>query len=670
MKLRDPAKLAAGRAALEALVGPGGPEGHAFLDAYRKLRARLHQAGEPHHPRAIAVATEVLAGYARITQNQVKRLLGGLREPMRVAHREIAARLGQRIPLQRHVGIDCEGAGRALCAWLEEELPPLPKTCLQPDASDLYPAPGDRYAARVLALATPVLRLHAALDLLLLCASRTAPKRISRRLQAWEALDGWVAETGAGDRIIIPASLPDAVLEWVKAEPSQSRLDFWCKLSQAAHCLEEYVRCQPELHQPLAARLLHIPFPGGFEVGRELAARIRYETECRRASTANPIADNFDEVLQLADLRAGEVAQIREAFDEACRAKPARAGAKCARFAVTLPRTSVDGSPLSGTRTLEFVVHDRAKLAARLGPLAARRGKQIPPDPWVLEYRGVRDRQGIDDMIPILEAYALGLFFSPSVLTDEHERLLADFHGRIGPQPNRTGLSMFAFHAPCDRELADTAFRHGIVLVPIAVLEHAFAVARAVTRCGMLSGARVGETLQLAHDRLTDDEVARGVRRMGAVGATVTEPAQCFFWAKPKARPVLERFYLETGTLKALTCAKDVARRNGWTLAPIVAPSRQEAAPRPYIFQRDGTMLRAAEINAGLQALLYGYPLASHDLRVAFGKMTGHRGIDPRFVQGAMHHGGPGITSRYMRPSENMKAEFARFLQSGTGRPR
>ncbi|MEO1969488.1 MAG: hypothetical protein ABGW87_12350 [Sphingomonadaceae bacterium] len=668
MRLRDPARLEAGRAALEALVGPGGPEGHAFLDAYREWRAQFQQGGEPHHPRAIAVAAELLAGYARITQPQIYALLGGQREPMRVAQQEIAARLGQRIPLQRHVGIECEGSGAAFCAWLRDELPPLPQTCLQPDASDLYPVPGDRYAARVLALASPVLRLHAALDLLLLCASRPAPKRISRRLQAWEALDGWVAETDAGDRIIIPASLPDAVLEWVRAEPNQSRLDFWCKLSQAAHSLEGYVRCHPELQQPLAGMLLHIPFPSDFDEGRELAAKIRYEAECRRASTADPIADNFDQILQLADLRAGEVAQIREAFDDACRAYVARAGARSARFTVTLPKTGFDGSPLHGTRAVEFVLHDRAKLARRLGPLAHRRGQQIPPDPWVLEYRGVRDRQGIDDTIPILEAYALGLFVSPSVLTDDHERLLAGFHRRIGSQPNRTGLSLFAFHAPCDRELADTAFRHGLVLVPIAVLEHAFAIARAVARCGLLCGARIGETLQLAHDLLTADEVARGIRRMGAVGATATDAVQCFFWAKPKGRPALERFYLDTVTLQALTCAIEVARRNGWTLAPIVAPSRKEAAPRPNIFQRDGTMLRNAEINAGLQALLYGYPLASHDLRVAFGKMTGHRGIDPRLVQGAMHHGGPGITSRYMRPSENMKADFARFLHSNAGR--
>jgi integrase len=221
--------------------------------------------------------------------------------------------------------------------------------------------------------------------------------------------------------------------------------------------------------------------------------------------------------------------------------------------------------------------------------------------------------------------------------------------------PAIEALALFRFTSQRDRNWSDRALRRGLTLIPIEMAHYGLCVAHAILRSGMVTGARICETLQQA----ASEHCFR-----------VTREGDFYFEAVPKGGAGLgpglcrrERFYCDASTLEAILEVIDVGRRNGGTCAPI-APARRLRDRCPvdaYIYRIRDRVIRDTVANASLRVLLFGRALASHDLRHAFAKV-GDKNGPRRGVQAALHHAWPSTTEHYATPTLRDQAELARRI--------
>lgn len=640
--------------ALDVFVADTHLDGLAFLARYRRLRARGHHRSQPHKVRAIAVATELLKRHPRVTQQHIGQLLGGNKDRLPEAQRAICDALGRPVKPYSRATSGTAGAEATLKRWLAAELGPLPLTCLDADLGDKFSTPEPGYCVRALALRHPLLQLNAAFGLLLDAAARMPGHYVTRDIKAWESLDDWVATTGVSDALSDPARRPRMLEAWLKDAPCLRRLSYWRRLAVVAERINDYLNEYPLAAERLAGRFLRIPRAGKYQEARRVSAVASEAKRQRRATTAGPIADHLPELIELVDARVEEVTAVRDAFD-AVRQQFHASGVKGIKFAVSLPRTASGGGSLPGIRTLEFEMVDTAALERRFGPISHQLHPQVPSERIHLVFLGVRDADDADDVVPIFEAYRRGVFVSPACLSDEQEDALCAWAAAAGRMPSFNYRTLFRYRSGHDRELADRAFKAGLVLIPITMLHHAFAIACAVTRSGLLSGARISETLQQIH----------GDQSFGW-----TADGQFFFVARPKWKTGPERFYLHEPTLIAILRVIDVAERNGDPIIELVWAGAKDAKPRRYIYQSRGRPIRLNVINAALQIMLFGYPMTSHDLRHAFGRFSKNESLGERRIQAGLHHAHPSSTSCYTQPTERMKADLVRLLALRADLPR
>lgn len=626
---------------LDAFVQRSRSTGLRFLARYRALRLAERRRGEPHHPRALAIAAEILRPYPRIVQTHVHALLGGAWTEVRAAQRAICTRLGHAVPQQTHVGKVVAGKSDELSRFARAELGPLPGTCVDPDLREKYRAPAPRYAARVLDLVDPNLRSTAALSLLLAAADRLPGPRITNELKGWEALDRFVAGT---TRPLAPAQLPARLLEWLRDDPSALRLTNWRLIAQGAARITNYLATHPAVAARNPDRCLAVPPPAHYRDARGLAARLTEQIARRRAATADPVADHLPELLELGRIRCAEIAAIHDAFDEMC-ASLTNESASRHRFAVTLPRTTLAGSPREGARTVDLSVVRGADLRRRIGPLRPR-----PPGgkaaEWLLLFDGVRDPQDEDDTLPILECYRRGLFAHPACRNAAQETALHAWTGKLGRVPPPSHRELFLFPVGQDRELADQCYRRGLALIPIGALHHGLAIAHAVARTGLIAGARISETLQQC-------------RRDDAFGYDADRDLY-WFRARPKGKSEQRRFYIDEATMRAIQDVAVTGARNGWPLRRLW--NRDTKDYTRALYQARGHLLDRNAVNGALQMLLLGHPVRSHDLRAGFSRFADEAGAGRHRLQATLNHDSPASTRLYAQATERRKAELAARL--------
>lgn len=646
---RTPAARHAALARVAEFAARSSLSGTAFLAAYRSVRAENQVGGTAHHPRAIAEAATVLAPHESIEKDTVQRLLGGARVDH--ARQTILDALGRTPGKRRAVGTsdDIE----KLRDWTRESCGSLPETAF---GSTLpYSAPSGRWCARVLALVDPAIRLNAALDLLLCCASRIVD--IASHLGAWEALDRiHAARYPPAAHWPSPGATLELLENWIEREPDVGNITRWRLLATSSRRLRTYLANHPAVAARVAHALVTVNPPDNNNA-RVLLGEAKVARECRRHATADPLADNWAAFLELADRRVEQIRDIREAFD-ACCLEFGDDDSETRSFAITM-LPYIDETPDLAPVTLDFRVWPAELLRRRLGsPAAPTRQRRADDCAHFLEFVGQREASAGEDIPPLLRAYRMGLFSPITARTGPQDLALREWLGQLGWQPRTTHLDLFRFSAPRDRRLVDAAFSEKIVLVPIHMAHYGTAVGRALLRTGMFTGNRISEGLQHAASERCFGPLSEEGRYFEAT-------------AKGGAR---ERYYCDESTLEAMLAVIDVLHRNDQRLTPIPAnyAVRAYCPPDKYIYRHRSHMIDSDLANCCLRIVLCGPKFSSHDLRHAFAKVAAQVG-SPRAVQAAMHHRKPAQSSMYSYPTHKKQAELANNLAArlrGDGGPR
>lgn len=614
--------------------------GRAFLEEYRRLRFAGGAGNAPHHPKAIAITVKILRKTAAWDQRELRRLLGGTQAQARLVQPAICEALGIRCRIHPLRCRDEDQARTEFGDWALSEFGALPNTYLAPDAGAGMTAPRPQYGVRVLALVHPLVRLNAGLSMILSAARHEDVKRPTDYLNAWESFDAWATRTGAS---LAPRRyLPEAMLAWLADDPSPRRLAYWQLLAKCAMRIHLYFEDYPECRGSVEGRILHIPQTRSYLAARQIAACVVEGAAARRAQTANPIADRFSDVLRLLDQRYDAVTTIRQAFDQTCdQLASAPRTIKKMEFSVTLPAATLQGDVLGGVITVRFAVYRASKLRARFMP---EHDRSVASDGFFLVLSAIESP--LDSArFPLLEAYQYGVFMPITERRDRDAPAYDRFVREVAENMATAHFDPFRFADNNDRRLAERAFRKGMVLVPIGEIHRALAIARALGRCGMLAGARISETTQQYHDP-------------ECFGIADRANDQFYFLARPKMKISLQRFYIDSHTLDAITEVVALARYNGDPIVPI-RHRLAGLAKRKYIYQMRGRQLTLNELNAILQVALYGFAVRSHDLRAAFGRYSKHVGCEPRAIQATLHHSSPVSTSIYTVSTQAMKRELA-----------
>lgn len=545
------------------------------------------------------------ASYPKVARSQVRQLLGGNKDVVAAAHREICEALGRPARVQRKLAPVSGDARQALGDLLARCLGTLSHTTLDAGLAHLFGRPSQARCSRVLSIASEPLRLYAALGLFLDHAAGLHQSAIDDGILSWRTLDQLVGDAVSPTAVPPSQTLAPMLRAWFDQSPTQRRAVLWACLHAAANRIHCYLdeQCDPGTRLPWPR--LSIPAPGRYPPVRQVRARAATDAVRHRAERADWLADNLPVVLDWVDRSFAAIARIRDTFDAVCAHLRDGGGAAASRFSVTLQ--SCD--PANGThsvQTLDFQVYPGAELDARFGD--ARPGPDPLPAPFYLAFSGARDETG-RPAIPLLEGYRAGLFTSLKTRPPAVERTVLQFGRDYGWSPAPEQMRMFLFETPRERRLAERAFAGRIVLLPIHALHRGFAMARAAIRTGLTTGARLGETVQQEH-------------AAHCVGTADPASGIFFFHAIPKARHDPHRFYCDAALIEALGDIVKVMARNGTPIGT-VAPTwrlRNKCGPGRYLYQVAKVALPYDAITSLIAAILLGRSALSHDLRHAFAR--------------------------------------------------
>lgn len=633
--------------------------GTALLEAYRQHRRHHALGADPHGDRAVAEAAALLAGQHTIGSHHVQGLLGGTWPVVKAATRAIHARLGRvgrpRAPRAPRAE---PGVLDRLRAMLAAECGSLPETAFALPPQLPIPVPTPTPCARVLALRDPAIRLNAALDLALRAAGRISGRNTN--LRAWENLDRLVA-TGTGNLPWPSRAASTALLErWILAEPTGKTLDLCRRLAASANRVARYLAKYPEVAGRMHHPAVPVSVPTNYQV-RNLQAEVRERRRARRRATADPLADEWRALLSLAAHRATQIAEIRAAFDQCCRdMRDPDAAPRC--FAIAMqPWLDATGDALPVT--LDFRVWPVERLRQQLGrPQDGPGGRQNQYCRYFLEFVGPRAPATLEAVPPLLRAYSIGMFNQSAACDPDRQAKLARPATTTGWQPALMTLALFRYAAPRDRGWSDAALKRGIVLVPIEMAHYGIATGVALFRSGMMTGARIGESLQHAASARCfhcDDD--------GNVWFEAEIKASASAIASSRGR---KRFYCDDETVEAIQAVVAVMQRNGSPLTAIAPPQylRERCPPDAFIYRVCGHFLDESTANACLRVLLLGCRLGAHDLRYAYAK-TGRRVAPLRAVQAGLHHASPNQSRAYATPTDRAQAELVHRLAARAAPP-
>ena len=661
-RLTTPARRAAGVADLALLVQSSPLHGVAFLEAYRAIRNHYGLGAHEHADRAIVEATAILAAYPRATYTNVLSLLGGKHPPTQRAHRAILAALGQ-APLSRPprgIAEDVE----TLRIWLLETCGPLPMTAFAGPPALQLTAPAPAQCRRIMALADPALRLAAALDLLLVNAY--GYKQTIKYLLGWETLDGLrsaalarAADAPDSDRGLSwpgKAATFDLLNSWLADAPRRDALHQWRRLVSSSKRIADYLALNPDIAARINLPQVEVVLARTITVRKVVSAE-RSNARTRRRKTADPLADNWSDLLRLASARVAQMRQIRDAFEACCRDMTDSAGPPV-RFAITL-LPWLDETGGNCPVTLDFQVWPAETLRAALDrpdDPVTRTGEYVWDDrAHFLEFVGPRAPATCAEVPPILQAYRDGYFAPIGARTPQQQAAFRALVANVDLPPAVEAVALFRFTTQRDRFWSDQALRRGMTLIPVEMAHYGLAVAHAVLRSGLVAGARICETLQQAASSDCFHVTPEGDFYFEAV---LKGHAQSGPGLDPR-----ERFYCDASTLEAILEVIDVGCRNFGKPGQI-APTprlRDRCVPDTYIYRIKDRVIADAIVNASLRVLLFGRSFASHDLRHAFAKVASkraHRGS----VQAALHHAVPSTTDHYSTPTQRDQAELARRI--------
>lgn len=644
-----PERARTGSAAIAHYVESTPLTGKDFLAGYRSLRSEYKLGAMPHHPQAIVEAAALLREVPRISMAGLTGLLGGNSPAVVAARAKILTLLGR--SKRSSARAPSPTAVQDLRAWLADRIGPLPDTAWGPPPSLPYAEPPSQHCRRILALRDPGVRLTAGLVLLIIWADHNT--QITPEICAWETLDQiYAAAIGDApssvERQCSPERIAALLRAWLIEDPTPRRLNMWRTLTRSSKRVDRYCQAHPVIGAKLLADRVMIPSPP-----KSLVAPIRRTMKvarrCRRAATADPIADDWPGYRRRADRCVAQVAGIREAFDACCERQGHTPGKTApGRFTVTI----ASGEREEASYSLSFRVWSATDIERRLR-VSPRRPSTRAGVPFHLEWMGAGEDGGDDALLAILSCYRVGLFVDTRHRTPEQDRAVLELCRPAGWFPDGPPLRLFRYHAHHDRVIAERAWRQGIVLIPIAMLHYAVMIGRALFANGLSHGARLSETLQQHRSSDCFDETPEGL---------------VYFEAFTKAHADRERFYCDEDAVEAIAALLRVARRNGWPLTTVRPPYpfRDRCSPARYIFQFDGALISPAIANACLRMLFFPHYLASHDLRHGFAKIAEPVGGRPR-VQAALHHRSPSVTAGYSTPTERAQRELALKLASLRG---
>lgn len=620
--------------------------GKTFLARYRALRVAYRCGQQDHHPRAIVELVTVLAEEPRIRPADIDSLLGGSAAARQRALGEVRRITGQHTAHRPRTAP--REAVDELRAWVISQVGVCPDTAWGGDPALPWAAPSPGRCRRLRALRNPALRLIAALSQLIRAAGGLS--RDSRSLRAWEELDRLaLAATDAADG----SPPPDwgAIQAQALAEQDDpTTLRPWQCLTTETGRVREYCRAHAIELPPLAAALLAMPSPPR-PLLRSALRVSRAQQGRRRAETADPIADHWQEFRRKARTVVEQVAAIRDAFEACCERLARQPGPRTARcFSLTVAFAD-DGRRTARTCRLDFRVWPADELMHRLGE-----GSETRVDPqaskFYLEWVGPRAGGGgdVERVLPFLGCYRRGLFIDTAHRTLEQDRDVRTLCREARWSPLRWSARLFRHEACGDQMLAGRAWQSGMVLLPIAMLHYALVVGRAILENGLCHGGRMSEILQAS--------AAETCFHMEPDGAVYYEA-----FAKGRSEPV--HFYCDECVLAAIEAVLRVSRRNGWPLGRVEPLSawRPRSTPALYIYQFHKRVIDPDVANACLRMLLWGQRLTAHDLRHCFAKIAASIAGQDR-TQAALHHRRAGLTAYYARPTARAQKELAhRMMQ-------
>lgn len=650
-------------------------EDEADLLPVLKVRGLLRVHGEPWCDGFLRALIAVRGG-AELPFTEARRLLRGRLEVQQAAVARYAElNDGAVASLGRLEPVELEDLMEAS----PEPLRLLAGTCLDPQRGALFECPRDDWIARVGAMERGGPRWSATLAMLAHPTHGGLQGRVLRMLGMVERLAGLTRGAAMSDR---EATLP-ALKAMAEGEGGLAMLKSYAELRELIAAWLEWQKPDPDT---VEGAFLHALLP--LELPEALRRfewdereRVTVEGLRARAITAGEVARRASARLVCVEARLRQWDRLCRVIDDAIkRINDDLDAGRPVRFPVRVSDTykvvRPDGSIAPGLRqtvSLDIEPEDRLWLetakasgwersvarylgsaAAAQSPVALRSAERGGPDAAPGDGRfyvagGERRFHAVyagtapaaEDSDECHAPFLVGLYAASALVPSAHmsgdqaraRNALVDEPGLWGTPTVVRGLTWWT-----DRTvLAHLALRHtGRVLLPYRQLRLTLAYGCAVARLELMSGMRLGETMQARHGACFR-EVPLGGRMVPTMRG------------RPKGWYRDRLWIVDRHTMALLKRIKGWVIENwhaGIGVLPIVEygerkknEERVQCPPARYLFLVGGRAARNEHLNMCLRIVTLGMPHArSHDYRYAFGKLLKLREATRRQRARALSH--------------------------------
>jgi integrase len=631
------------------------PSTYAQFRNYTDIRSLLGYQRKPHPDRVLDAAYAHVMALGSLRYSELFDLLQTDKADRAVIKSEMHARITGARPVStphRHQRCSLEVVREILPAALKA----APRTALDPREADSLPSLSETALFRLCKLST--IREPAAIFFLSYCCRAGDVQRQVDYVRQLEVIDALFNDNSLHWNRADDVSV--AVRRYIngdvfKEHSDRSRLNVIRCFFRMIRLINVYTEIFNARHRDLSSFRIAAPddLPLLVKEVRERYQCVAQKTRYRRKKRSDPVSDNIDAILDVAEVRALELRRVARAC-EAAAEKLKTSGREYLDFTVEFPATVMVGTATGDIRRIKIRAWRETSLLGILAeelPVGVYRDRVRNP----LRHRAAVARSNVFFEfcdIKIHEFENMPFWFQllasctntyparlPCDILEYRRKLIIDWELPRYFSPSR---NLFCFGL-VGGKLIRNAAASGRWILPIIEFNHAMQFAHVFMRSAAKSGARANEVLQIA---IGPDRWISVVDEHGKEAtAWLAVPKRNRYAPFVKGDPRFEQpFVLDDVTIRYIHDLIDYSSKHfhdGRPL-PIVMPAnhiRAKCTPRAYIFATPSAGITFRDMAVFVRFLLAGVSnLRLHDLRHAAANRMRANGVPIERVAKALKH--------------------------------